>query len=285
MRAVVASAGNLGSLVGRRFAKKYTQSELMTARLAAERKAKIAAGVDPDASDNEAALDLDKVHPAILGTSTVNLFEEPDDSEVALPPELKDIDMKDLKELDRTLAWRDDLFFRTTAEPEPFIRDIVLDRGLCVHFLHSLFTCVLTLLVSFLSAQHSGSEENQALRVMTELRQLETMRELTKLLTLLPHQYIIEEGRHQKMMPIGRMQTNSCLVVAGNGKGVAGWGFGKGEDASTAFAHAVLDVRKHLMFVPLLEGRTLFDDVVGKHKGVRMVCHIIAFSVFLLIFV
>jgi len=59
---------------------------------------------------------------------------------------------------------------------------------------------------------------------------------------------------------LGKKRTSSCFVVTGNGKGVIGFGTGKGSFSSAAIRLAKTNASKRLLKVDLFENRTLFHN-------------------------
>jgi len=82
---------------------------------------------------------------------------------------------------------------------------------------------------------------------------------------------IIKIGRHTNVVAAGRVYTFSVLVVAGDGKGTAGIGYGKGPDALVAMKQATLDVKKNLVSVYRFEDRTISHDTTIKYRATKLV--------------
>jgi len=82
---------------------------------------------------------------------------------------------------------------------------------------------------------------------------------------------VIQLGRHTTITKGGRIYGYSGLVVAGDGKGTAGIGYGKGDSAETAIKMATLDVEKNLMSVYRFEDRTISHDVTVKYRATKLV--------------
>jgi small subunit ribosomal protein S5 len=59
---------------------------------------------------------------------------------------------------------------------------------------------------------------------------------------------------------LGKKRTSSCFVVTGNGKGVIGFGSGKGSFSSAAIRLAKTNASKRLLKIDLFEDRTLFHN-------------------------
>ena len=70
-------------------------------------------------------------------------------------------------------------------------------------------------------------------------------------------------NRTAKVMRGGRRFSFSALVVAGDGRGVVGYGYGKGRDVPTAVEKAKRNARKRLKRV-FLDGETIPHRVVGR---------------------
>ena len=64
----------------------------------------------------------------------------------------------------------------------------------------------------------------------------------------------------------GRRIKFSALVVVGDGKGLIGFGLGKGREVSAAVAKGELAAKKNLIKIPILKG-TIPHEVYGKYDG------------------
>mmetsp|Transcript_6338 Transcript_6338/g.9848 ORF Transcript_6338/g.9848 Transcript_6338/m.9848 type:complete len:510 (-) Transcript_6338:80-1609(-) len=94
----------------------------------------------------------------------------------------------------------------------------------------------------------------------------------TKLGRLLPIQVDIETRMFNKIIPGGRKMSYGYFFVAGNGKGYAGWGYGKAPGPEGVRDRANVNLLKNLMFVPLYQGRTIYDkEIRAKFQGTRMI--------------
>ena len=56
-------------------------------------------------------------------------------------------------------------------------------------------------------------------------------------------------GRHTKVTKGGRVFSISAMVIDGNGRGTAGWGYGRGEEMSDAIIEARKDLQKRLVHI------------------------------------
>ncbi|MDD4203326.1 MAG: 30S ribosomal protein S5 [Candidatus Omnitrophica bacterium] len=77
---------------------------------------------------------------------------------------------------------------------------------------------------------------------------------------------VVHITRVAKVVKGGRRFSFNALVVVGDGKGHAGYGFGKGNEVSVAIQKALKNARKELFTVPL-KGVTIPHEVIGKFKA------------------
>ena len=97
------------------------------------------------------------------------------------------------------------------------------------------------------------------------------MKLANQLKSLLPLQVDIERRMYNKVVPGGVKNSFGTLIVAGNGKGYAGWGYGRSINNDVINDKARIDLLKNLMFVPLYQGRTIFQDsLYAKFQGTKM---------------
>lgn len=89
-----------------------------------------------------------------------------------------------------------------------------------------------------------------------------------KFLGMLPVKYHLRTFRRVHGTKVGRKFSYGALVVGGNGKGWAGFGYGKGQTQDAALRRAAYELRKNLLDVPLDEGRTIPQSVDGRHGRV-----------------
>lgn len=94
--------------------------------------------------------------------------------------------------------------------------------------------------------------------------------ERAKMLNKLKHKFHVAEFRRVNMTRVGRVFSLGVLVLAGNGNGWAGFGYGKGIEPAAAHNRACDALRKNLMDVPLLEGRTIYSTVKGRHGRTKV---------------
>lgn len=77
---------------------------------------------------------------------------------------------------------------------------------------------------------------------------------------------VISIRRVAKVVKGGRRFSFNVLVVAGNGKGMAGLGFGKANEISAAIGKALSQAKKS--FVPIqMRDTTIPHEVIGKFKA------------------
>lgn len=77
---------------------------------------------------------------------------------------------------------------------------------------------------------------------------------------------LVSVKRVAKVVKGGRRFGFSVVVVAGNGKGLVGYGLGKAKEVMEAKTKASQAAKKNLQKVSLKEGRTIHHDVLG-HSG------------------
>lgn len=91
-----------------------------------------------------------------------------------------------------------------------------------------------------------------------------------KLCTMMPEAVIVKKRVVRVTRATGRIDSHAALVVLGNGKGLISYGKGKGLTDDDATMQAIWECRKTMLFVPLLEGRTLFTQAMGKWNQTRV---------------
>lgn len=78
-------------------------------------------------------------------------------------------------------------------------------------------------------------------------------------------------NRVAKVVKGGRRFGFAAIVVAGDGKGRAGYGSGKAREVPEAIRKATDQARRGMIRVPLREGRTLHHDAVGHYGAGKVV--------------
>ena len=68
----------------------------------------------------------------------------------------------------------------------------------------------------------------------------------------------------------GRQRRYSATVVVGNRKGRVGLGIGKANEVPDAIKKATAMANKNIVRIPLIDGRTLPHDVVGKSGAAKV---------------
>lgn len=77
---------------------------------------------------------------------------------------------------------------------------------------------------------------------------------------------IVSIRRVAKVVKGGRRFSFNVLVVAGNGKGMAGIGFGKANEISAAIAKALNDAKGSFVSIQM-KGTTIPHEIIGKFKA------------------
>jgi len=85
----------------------------------------------------------------------------------------------------------------------------------------------------------------------------------------LPHG-VINVNRTTKVTKGGKVFSFAAMVVVGNRDGVAGYGYGKGPEASSAIKKAANKGSKNLFYIPRADGRTLFHQLEGRYEATKV---------------
>ncbi|MDE3059458.1 MAG: 30S ribosomal protein S5 [Pseudomonadota bacterium] len=82
---------------------------------------------------------------------------------------------------------------------------------------------------------------------------------------------LVSINRVAKVVKGGRRFGFAALVVVGDGKGKVGYGSGKAKEVSDAMRKATDDAKKHMVRIPLREGRTLHHDLYGRFGAGKVI--------------
>jgi len=77
---------------------------------------------------------------------------------------------------------------------------------------------------------------------------------------------VVHIGRVAKVVKGGRRFSFNAIVVAGDGKGNAGCGFGKANEIANAIRKAITNAQKAMLTIPI-KGATIPHTVIGKFKA------------------
>ncbi len=82
---------------------------------------------------------------------------------------------------------------------------------------------------------------------------------------------LVSINRVAKVVKGGRRFGFAALVVVGDGKGRVGYGSGKAKEVTDAVRKATDDAKKHMVRIPLREGRTLHHDITARFGAGKVV--------------
>lgn len=82
---------------------------------------------------------------------------------------------------------------------------------------------------------------------------------------------LVAVNRVSKTVKGGRRFGIASLMVVGDGKGKVGFGKGKAKEVADSKVKATQDAKKHMVRIPLREGRTIHHDVKGRYGAGKVI--------------
>jgi small subunit ribosomal protein S5 len=80
---------------------------------------------------------------------------------------------------------------------------------------------------------------------------------------------LVTVNRVAKVVKGGRIFSFTALTVVGDGKGRAGFGYGKAREVPTAIQKAMENARKNMKQIPL-KGTTLYYPIIAEHGAAKV---------------
>ncbi len=82
---------------------------------------------------------------------------------------------------------------------------------------------------------------------------------------------VIEVKSVVKVNKGGRQRRFSATVVVGDRKGKVGLGTGKANEVPDAIKKAIQDANKNMITIPLIDGRTVAHEAIGRSGAARVI--------------
>ena len=82
---------------------------------------------------------------------------------------------------------------------------------------------------------------------------------------------VIEIKSVVKVNKGGRQRRFSATVVVGDRKGLVGIGTGKANEVPDAIKKAIQDANKNMIKIPLIDGRTVAHEAIGRSGAARVI--------------
>lgn len=88
---------------------------------------------------------------------------------------------------------------------------------------------------------------------------------------IIPIKYHVKDFTRTHSSAVGKKVGFGTLVIGGNRKGVAGYGYGKGKDLVESTRMAAKDLMKNLIDIPLDENRTIYQNTRSNYGTTKVI--------------